>query len=453
MSVYERLNQTLSTTQNTTSTRRSKNNNSKNLWALALETTNLAETEIDTTDTLEWEDTPSNEDTVDKDIVDDIKAKVDADELTTEIEEADDIVYDTRTQVAKLEKLKDVVHEEWDEHGDITDEVLSIDPSIESRWRRDFKSERTPTALASAIEMTMTEMGIVGIIGVGSVAIAKIVQRIKLRLKDSDKIGAKLDAALTSAQNNRLKMKLSPDDVIDIASLKPLLKNHVHLTSYVDTEGPGATPTLREVSNAYVEAVTTNWKSPVLAASVNNPLIVEEAAKAIGEAQDCFVESDQALSVLIEGLNKIVKGQFTGDWETFSTVPFVKDLAEKTRQAESKMSQMPMSTPTQGSIEKCEVSAKVVSRCLTEHLKVQQDLFIKTLNNLEKRMNAFPDKLDRLDEDVRVRGEHLTSSIREYIDCVRLLSEYTEMYCHAGKQLTLIIDGHDDLMKALDKTA
>lgn len=406
--------------------------------------------EMDIEDTAEWEvvgvELP---DVPDEDLVEELQEKLGTDPLSEDIREGEELVDEANAQVEVLNNLKDTATEKWDEYGDVSDEIAAVDAGIEQRIMRIPRSERTLAKCLEAIDEQIGEIE-VGKATVEVAVVEKLVEHLTKKYSGYKAVPEKVRSSIQKAQDKRLKMVQGPDTEIN-SEVFANVDARGDLETYLDSKGEN-NPTLREVSNAYVEVRSTQVGSRVLAATTNSPVIIDSAVESIQKAHAVFTSQGDAREIFMKGFDMILDGSFTGDWETFSTVPFVKEMVEATREATAKMEQFP-SGGTITQIEKVEGAGLKIAEVIETGLAVEQDEILKSLKSIEDALDNTPERIAKLEQDDAMRGEHLSSLLKDYVNNIRVLSQYIDEFCLAADIVVSIVEGHEELFSQLEKAA
>lgn len=404
--------------------------------------------EMDVEDSHEWEivgvDLP---DLPDEDQVEELQEKLGTDPLSEEIREGEELVAEADGQVEVLHNLKETAAEKWDEYGDVSDEIAAVDAGVEQRILRIPRSERTLAKCLEAIDEQIGEIE-VGKATVEVVVVDKLVEQLTKKYSGYKAVPGKLRSAIEKAQKKRMSMEQGPDAEITSEHFANVAARG-DLETYLDSKGEN-NPTFREASNAYVEVRSTQVGSRVLAACTNNPLILDAAVDSIQKAHACFTSQDEERGIFLKGFDMLLDNEFTGDWETFSTVPFVKEMVEATRAATAQMEQF----PTGGSIsqiEKIELAGIKIAEVIETGLDVEHDEILKSLKTLEDGLETTPERIAKLEQDDANRGEHMASMLKDYVNSVRVLSQYIDEFCLAADVVISIVEGHEELFDQLTK--
>lgn len=404
--------------------------------------------EMDIEDSAEWEivgvDLPE---LPDEEAVEALQEKLGTDPLSEDIREGEELISEANNQVESLDKLKDVATQKWEEYGDVSDEIAAVDAGVEHRILRIPRSQRTLAKCLEAIDAQISEIT-VGRATVEVAVVEKVVEQLTKKYGNYKTVPGKLRSTIEKAQQKRLAMTNGPDVEITSDAFSSVSARS-DLETYLDSKGDN-NPTFREVSNAYVEVRGTQVGSRVLAACTNSPVILDSAVNSIQKAHGVFTSQDDERTVFLTGFDQILDGTFNGDWEMFATVPFVKEMVEATREATAKMEQF----PTGGSIstiEKIETCGLKIAEVLETGLDVEQDEILKSLKTIEDGLEKAPERVAALEQDDSMRGEHLSSLLKDYVNCIRVLSQYIDEFCLAADIIISIVEGHEVMFSELDK--
>lgn len=404
--------------------------------------------EMDVEDSAEWEivgvDLPE---LPDEDAVTELQEKLGTDPLSEDIRDGEELISEANDQVESLDKLKDVATQKWDEYGDVSDEIAAVDAGVEQRILSIPREERTLAKCLEAIDAQISEINL-GRATVEVAVVEKVVEQLTKKYSNYKSVPGKLRGAIEKAQKHRLSMTNGPDEEITSEAFSKVTAQG-DLETYLDSKGDN-NPTFREASNAYVEVRSTQVGSRVLAACTNNPVILDGAVDSIQKAHAMFADQGDARSVFLTGFDQILDGSFNGDWEMFATVPFVKEMIEATREATAKMEQFPTGGSI-SSIEKIETSGLKIAEALETGLAVEHDEILKSLKTIEDGIDKVPERVATLEQDDALRGEHLSSLLKDYVNCIRVLSQYIDEFCLAADITISIVEGHEEMFSELEK--
>ena len=405
---------------------------------------------MDVEDSAEWEVVGVTlPDIVDEDLVEELQEKLGTDPLSEDIREGEELISEASSQVSVLGNLKDAAVEKWDEYGDVSDEIASIDSGVEQRIKAIPRSQRTLASCLEAIDEQIHEIEI-GKAAVEVVVVEKLLEQLNNKHSKYKSVPGNVRKAVETAQEKRVSMSNGPEDRILPAAMTQLTATS-DLATHIEKSGEDGT-SFREISNAYVEMRTNQVSSRILAACVNNPVMTEEIGTSIKETHELFISQADDLNIFLTGFDLVLNGTFTGDWEVFRTVPFVKVLSEKTRETIAKMEQCPPVSSPISQIEKIEAIGLTVARVIETSLDVEHDQFVKSLKVIEDALENAPERITQLEEASAQQGEHLTSLLKEYVNNLRVLSQYTDEFCQAADVVISVVQGHQELFSQLEKS-
>ena len=403
---------------------------------------------MDVEDSAEWEVVGIQlPDVVDENLVEELQEKLGTDPLSENIRDGEELIAEADSQVEVLGNLKEAAKEKWDEYGDVSDEIASIDSGVEQRIKAIPRQQRTLARCLEAIDEQIHEIEL-GKATVEVVVVEKLIEHLNKKHTKYKAFPTKLRNTISKAQDKRVSMSSGPETTIPVDALNKITAAG-DLATHIEKSGENGS-TFREVSNAYVEMRTNQVSSRVIAACVNNPLMVEEIGTSIKETHDVFISQSGDLNIFLSGFDLVLNNAFTGDWETFRTVPFVKVLSEKTRETIAKMEQCPPVCSPISQIEKIETIGLTVAAVIETGLNIENDEFIKTLKIIEDALEDAPNRISTLEEAAAQQGEHLSSLLKEYVNNLRVLSQYMDEFCQAADVVISVVDGHVELFSELE---
>lgn len=400
-------------------------------------------------DSHEFEDTGID---IKTDIVDEIKEAMHDDEESVVIEKNEAIMLQSQQQVDKLERLRDNVIPLWEKHGDISDEVVAVDPAIESAWRTHFKSTRTPQALYGAVEHTYVQLSMATEVAMVTYNASKIALRLKRFISGFKNPAHELSDTVSHSFHARLNMRNSfNEENIGIETIANLDEGAM-FADFI-RKNPSGMVSPREVSNYYIESSTQGLTNRVVAGLVNSNTVVEAVAAALGEAQNDIEHNVKDLDIFFKAFD-VAMDRTAADneeaWESITSVPFINAQVGKINAVVAQMKQLPTRAPTLKNIEDTEKVASTLAGSLNNRLDINKSSYNKVLDTIEKRSERIGKMANDPDKAVQRRGRALAKALDDYVEAIEQVIDFTNEFANAALILKSVIQNHTDMIIQLD---